>query len=548
MALDGILLSKIIPDIKKLCPCKINKIYKISNTEILMQLRNYDTKKTLMISCHPLYNRINLTDKEYPTPEEPGNFVMLLRKHIEGSTIIDVMQKDLDRWCCFTLSMRNALGDKTEKKLYIELMGKYANIILVDENNKIIDAMKRIPPFENNKRTIQPGAIFNEVEPQNKLNPFDYPIINKELSLTTQLAGFSPLLSKEVEYRLTGKQTLKEVIKEIKQSNSLYIVIDNEEYFHCIPLTHLGNCKKYPLNEGIDVLYYHKEEKERIKQLAGDIFKIVKRELKHQKGKLIKLESSLEESKDSEKWKTYGELLYAYNITDTKGKAFIMLESFEDNTLIKVPLDIRLNGKANAKKAFQKYEKLKKSKEHLTKQIQLTKDEIEYFEIIEQQLEEINVNDAKEIIAELISGGYINPNKIKQPKKKKKESLPAISYIETDNTRIYFGKNNLQNETLTFKLAKKHHYFFHVKDIHGAHVIVDTDNLSEKIIRLAANIAACYSKGKYSSSVPVDYTQVKNLKKIPKAKIGKVSLSNYKTIYIDPSQKLINSYPILTLR
>lgn len=547
MALDGIMLNKLLIDIKDICPCRINKIYKISNTELLFYLKTNKDKKTLMISCHPLYNRINITKKNYSTPEEPSNFVMLLRKHLEGAIIQDVVQKDLDRWCYFVLNMRNNLGDKIEKKLYIELMGKYANVILVDENNKIIDALKRIPPFENNKRTIQQGSLFSEVEPQNKLNPFEYPIINREISLTKQLAGFSPLLSKEVEYRINNGESFTNVIEEIKKSNSLYISFkDKEEFFHCIELKHINSSKKYELHDGIDVLYYHKEEKDRIKQIAGDLFKIVKRELKHQSLKLVKLENSLEESLDCEKWKLYGDLLYTYNNIETKGKTFIELENFEDLKVIKIPLDEKLDRKSNAKKMFQKYEKLKKGKIHLEKQIEICKDEIEYFTGINQQLELINVNDAKEIIQELINGGYIK-KAFKTQKKHKKEKYPSISYIEINGSKIYFGKNNIQNETLTFKIAKKHNYFFHTKEIHGSHVIVETDNLSEELIRLAANIAALYSKAKYSSSVPVDYTQVKNLKKIPGAKIGKVSINSYKTIYIDPNEEELEKYTILNL-
>ncbi|NLC96082.1 MAG: fibronectin/fibrinogen-binding protein [Erysipelotrichaceae bacterium] len=544
MALDGILLSKIIPDINLLCPAKINKIYNISNTEIIFHLRTNQGKKKIMISCHPLYNRINITEKEYPTPSEPSNFVMLLRKHIEGSMILEVKQGDLDRWCYFKLSKRNTLGDKQILMLYVELMGKYANIILVDENSKVIDALKRIPPFENNKRTIHPGANFNVVLPQEKQNPFQNPIIDRSISLTSQLSGFSPLLSKEVEYRLSNNQLFKDIIKEIEKSNNLYISYkNNEAFFHIIELTHIASATKYELHEGIDILYYHKEEKDRIKQLLGDVYKVVKRELKHNKAKLPKLMDSLTQALDNDKYRVYGELLYAYNINDTKGLNYIELNSFEDNSIIKIPLDSKIDGKANARKMFQKYEKLKKGADHIKNQIKITQDEIEYFEGINQQLEIIDFVDAKEIVLELVNNGYLKANKSKLNKKKKKQNtMPNIKTIQyNEDTKIYVGKNNIQNDTLTFKIAKKQNYWFHTKDFHGSHVVVDTKDLNEDIIRTAANIAAYFSKGRYSSSVPVNYCQIKDLKKIPGTKLGKVSLTSYKTIYIDPDENLIRN-------
>lgn len=546
MALDGILLNKLLEDIENLIPFKINKIYKISNTEVLFHLRNKDEKTNLIISCHPEYNRINLTKENYPTPDEPGNFIMLLRKHIEGGLVIGINKSKLDRWCSFKIQVRNTLGDKIIKNLHIELMGKYANIILVDENKKIIDALKRIPPFENNKRTVQPGSIFTDIIPQNKLDPFNTSLINKDISLQSQFLGFSSLLEKEVEYRLKNNENFADIMNEIKNSKSLFIANkNNEDFSHCLKLKHLNNNNEYPLHKGIDVLYFHKEEKDRIKQLSFDIYKTVKKELKHQKNKLPKLEQSLLEALDNNKYREYGELLYAYNINDTKGKTSIELESFNDGKIINVPLDSKLDGKANAKKHFQKYEKLKKGKIHIQEQINICKDEIEYFEGISQQLEIISFDDAKEIAQELINNGYIKKKNNNKKQKNKKQNLPNIAYININDSKIIFGKNNIQNDIVTFKLARKEDLWFHTKDFHGSHVILKSSNPTEEEIRLAANIAAYFSKGRYSSSVPVDYCNVKDIKKIPGSKLGKVSIQNQKTIYIDPDEDKINSLPIL---
>ncbi len=545
MALDGILLHKIVQKIKPEFPARINKIYQVSNSEILFQLKTQTTRKNLIISCHTIYNRLNLTERSYPTPEEPSSFVMLLRKHLESATIQSIEQGGLDRYVRLECHMRNEIGDKVIRYLYIELMGKYANLIFVDSNGKIMDALKRIPPFENNRRTIQPGAMFKETEIQpDKIDPFHATTYNPELTLTKQFHGFSPFLSKEIEYRLHNDESFASIMKEIENSNTLYISnLNNEAVFHCIPLTHIQSpSKSYPLLEGLDIVYFHKEEQDRIKDLAGDIYRFVNHELKHQKQKLPKLQASYEESLDCDKWREYGDLLYANQHITTKGETSLQLPSFEDGNLVTIPLDPKLDINRNAKKCFQKYNKAKKGQVYILEQIEICQNEINYFDGIQQQLDLSSFDDAKEIQQELIELGYLKKKVSKIRKAKKKETLPKVSKITLPNgIQISFGKNNLQNEALTFKLANKTDMWFHTKDFHGAHVVVHSQELDEETLRCAAQLAAYYSKGRDSSSVPVNYTQIKTLKKIPGAKPGMVSLSTYKTIYIDPDESLIDS-------
>ncbi|MEG0077343.1 Rqc2 family fibronectin-binding protein [Anaerorhabdus sp.] len=543
MALDGILLHKIVSEIKDEFPAKINKIYQVSNSEILFQLKTQSGRKNLIISCHTIYNRLNLTERSYPTPEEPSSFVMLLRKHLEGAIIQSIVQGGLDRYVKLECQTRNDIGDRVTLFLYVELMGKYANLIFVDSNGKIMDALKRIPPFENNRRTIQPGAMFKETEIQDgKLNPFESVTFNHEITLTKQFHGFSPFLSKEVEYRLQQDESFTSIMKEIEDSRLLYIaIIDNETVFHCIPLKHIEQKQKsYPLLEGLDTVYFHKEERDRIKDLSGDIYRFVNKELKHLRQKLPKLQSSLEESLDCEKWHTYGDLLYANLHIRTKGESKIELPSFDDDLLITIPLDPKLDIKGNAKKCFQKYNKAKKGQVYIQEQIDLCTKEIDYFEGIQEQLDISSFDDAKEINQELVDLGYMKKKVSKIRKQKKKETLPKIKKVTLDSgIQISYGKNNLQNEALTFKIANKNDMWFHTKDFHGAHVVVHATDLDEETIRTAAMIAAYYSKGRESSSVPVNYCQVRNLKKIPGAKPGMASLSTYKTIYIDPEEEFI---------
>ena len=542
MALDGILLHKIIQEIKPLLPLRIQRIYQISTTEVLFHVHGRTGRQQLMISCHSQYNRMLMTKRSYPTPAEPGNFGMVLRKYLEGAALTELEQKDLDRWCVFTVRRHNDIGDPEEMKLYVELMGKYANIILVNADGVVVDALKRIPPFENTRRTIHPGARFHETPPQNKRDPFRDWCIEADKTLTQQFAGFSPFLAEEAEYRMAHGQSMQEIMQEIAQSDRLFIANRNTEaVFHCLPLTATGPCVDYPLFEGFDILYYHKEEKDRIRQISGDVFQTVKRQLKHQKTKLPRLLKEYDDARDCDRWRQYGDLLFSYGIADTKGRKEITLEDFDSGNPVRIPLDPKLDGRQNARKCYSRYSKLKKGQIYLQEQIGLCEQEIEYFNGMLEQLEQADFATAEEIKEELIRGGYLQEKK-KRVQRKKKPAGPKITTITLDNgIRISFGRNNLQNEALTFHQARKPEIWLHAKDYHGAHVVIHDSHPDEETLRTAAEIAAYYSAGRASSSVPVNYCPVSQLKKIPGAKPGMVQLGSYKTIYIDPDRDRLSA-------
>lgn len=540
MALDGLLLHQLQKEINTYLPAKLLKIQQISDAELLFTLRTQKGNQKLMISLHSVYNRIHFTQQSYTTMETPGNFTMLLRKLIDGGIIRSCKQLGLDRILHMIVEARNEMGDIHSYHFYIELMGKYANLVLVGEDNRIIDALKRIPPFENNRRTILPGAQFTLPAPhKDKQNPYQHGPFLKEESLTKQFHGFSPLLSKEVQYRMHQGEEFDDIMQKIAASDTLYISdIKDQMYFHCIPLTHLeGTYRTYPLMKGMDILFYHKEEKVRIKQQSGDLFKAVRKELHKNTSKLPKLEASLEEAMDCEKYREYGDLLFAYMHTIEK-TAQITLPSFENEAMVTIPIDMRYDLKQNANRYYQKYHKFKRAQNILSEQICLCKQEIEYFETLEIQLEQASMQDAMEIREELSKQNYIKPLKTRIRKKKKQE-LPHFETFQFDDITIYVGKNNLQNDYVTWKLARKQDTWLHVKDLHGSHVIITTDHPDEATLRNAAMLAAWYSQGRYSSSVPVNYCLVRQLKKIPGNKGSLVSLSNYKTIYIDPDANYI---------
>lgn len=548
MALDGILLYKIMPGIQECLPARIKKIYQISPSEILFQIHGPLGKKQLLISCHTEYNRLLITERSYPTPDEPGNFIMVLRKYLEGGMITEIAQAGLDRWCTLSVRKRNEMGDLETWSLIAELMGKYANVILVNAEGIIVDALKRIPPFENMQRIIQPGVKFTPAPAQNKRNPFADPHPEDGISLLKQFSGFSPLLSAEAEYRMASGQSFASIMQEIQDSDQLYIANDgNKPAFHCIELKSIGACRHYPLYEGFDILYYHKEEKDRIREITGDIYKVCRRELKHQKQKLPRLLKEMDEAMDCDRWNRYGELLYMHQVNDTKGQTSITLNDYETNEPVKIPLDARLDGKGNARRCYAKYSKLKKGQKYLQEQIGITENEISYFTGLLEQLDQADFDTAEEIKQELIKGGYIAAKQTRKRQKKHAQEGPHISSITLGNgVKISYGKNNLQNDALTWHHARRNEIWLHAKDYHGSHVVIHESDPDEYTLRLAAEIAAYFSAGRNSSSVPVNYCPISQLKKIPGAKPGMVQLGSYKTIYIDPSREDLEAAGIET--
>lgn len=528
MALDGIILNKVREDLSKHLPMRINKINSTSSTEVIFNVHADKRRTNLVISLHSIYNHISLSDKNYTNFEEPSTFVMVLRKHLTNGIITSITQNDYDRYLLLEIKALNDIYDEKKYFLSVELMGKYANLILVDqETNKIIDALKKIPPYINNKRIILQGALFALPEKQDKVDPFLYENIDFNESLVKQIQGFSKQLEEEIRFRMANGEDYKSIINKIKESNMLYIS-DNNDY-HVIPLTYLKrNYKASSIEKGFDLLYYQANEKERIKAVTEDIYKFIKRQIKHYENKIIKLRQSLLDCDNLNIDKKNGDLLYTYSNIDQKGLKEIEISDY-NNEKIKIKLDPKLSIKQNANKYYVNYTKKRKGKIYIEEQLNIAIKEAEYFNALKEQLDIADYNDALEIKEELIKYGYLKKKNIK--KKNKKIHLYQVEY---EGCLITFGKNNTQNDYLSFNYAKPNDMWFHAKDYHGAHLIVNTANPSEKVLRMCANLAAYFSIGKASSSVPVNYCLTKNIKKVKGAKPGFVIIKNYKTIYIDP--------------
>lgn len=540
MAFDGILMNRIVSILSADTPLKINKITQPSSHEFVLQC--FAGKKlNLYISTHPVFARIQWTQHKPSTNLDQSHLLTLMRKHLEGGILTKIEQLGTDRVVNLHIEHRDEMGVIRPYRLIVELLGKYANVIIVNEDNIIVDALKRVVSFEESSRAIVSGSRYED-PPQFDKKPIEsLALYNKDDALTNQFNGISPSLEREILHRIKN-QSPQSILEELKSSESLYVYSND---FHCIELTHKNETPiVYPIMEGLDQYFYEIQMHDRIKQHTGDLLKILKRELKRAKMKLPKLQQDFENAHDSESLRTYGDLLFAFAATSPNGKESITLKDFENNTVI-IPLDPRFNGKDNARRYFKKYQKVKTSIKFLEEQILNTQMRIEYLETLIMQTEQAGVEDAKEIQEELIAQGIIHAKRFKQKnnvssKKKKKPNVTIIKYDE--DTTIYVGKNNLQNDYVTFKLGRKHDMWFHAAYDFGAHVLIQTPELDEPKIRLCAHLAAYFSKSRLGSSVEVHYTEIKNIKKIPGGQMGLVSLSTHRSIFIDPDKSLLASY------
>jgi len=532
MAVDGLIIHQELKTLSALLPAYIHKITQPSDSEILLTLRCEGHNHQLMLCVHSQFNRLNLTRGDYPRPELPSAFVMLLRKHLDNGLLSAIEQSGLDRCVRFTVEKNNEIGERKTAYLYLELMGKYANLILCNENNVILDALKRIPPYENTKRIIFSGAQYEENPRPQRQDPLLTKQVSLESPLLQQFEGFSPLLAIEVEYRLTHSEKFAEIMAELQSSSDLYFYPESQKY-HVIPLKHLNEKPlRYPLNEGFDRLYADVQDRMRVEQLTGNLDKFVKAELRRNNNKLPKLEAAYQEACDCDKWRQAGDLIFSNLALLQKGMKSVELYDYQTGVNIVIELDPKLDPKRNGQKCYKQYRKGKNGQNYLSQQLQLTREEIEYFTSLSQQLALADLVSANEIKEELIKNSYLRASSSKR--RKKKTVLPNYSTYNCEGLDIHVGHNNLQNDYLSFKLAHKEDTWFHAQKFHGAHVIAKSSKLSETQIRCCANLAAYFSQGRFSSSVPVDYCQVKHLKKIPNSRLGLVSISQYQTIFIDP--------------
>ncbi|MDQ0155958.1 Rqc2 family fibronectin-binding protein [Robertmurraya andreesenii] len=564
MSFDGLFTRAITQEFSSLLRGgRINKIHQPYKNEIVLVIRANGKNHKLLLSVHPSYARAQLTNEAYENPSEPPMFCMLLRKHLEGHIIEDIYQVGLDRILVFEVKGRNEIGDISSKQLIVEIMGRHSNIILVDKiKNTILDSIKHISFAVNTHRAIMPGQEYIAPPEQNKHNPLevteedvlrslDFNAGKIDKQLVQQFAGLSPLFAGEIVFqaglanRVTVPKTFVSMMDKVR--NHEYIpaitVKENKEVFYLFPMEHLkGKSRVFSSSsELLERYYFGKADRDRVKQQANDLERFILNEKEKNIKKIKKLEATMKEAEKAERYQLFGELLTANIYAVKKGMKEIEVVNYydEDGGTVVIPLNPQKSPSENAQKYFTRYQKAKTALIMAGEQLEKAKEEVAYFEGLIQQVETASTKDIAEIREELIEGGYLRDRQIRSGKKVKNDKPSLDKYTASDGTEILVGKNNKQNDYLTNKLAAKDEIWLHTKDIPGSHVVIRHSNPSDETLLEAAKLAAYFSKARHSSSVPVDYTQIRHVKKPSGAKPGYVIYENQQTLYVTPDEDTV---------
>lgn len=568
MSFDGVFTHAMINELREtLLSGRISKIHQPYENEVVLVIRSRGKNQRLLLSAHPSYARIQITQIDYQNPDTPPNFVMMLRKHLDGAILESIEQIENDRVIHFHFTKRDELGDLQNIILIVELMGRHSTIILVNkESGKILDAIKHIGSSQNTYRSLLPGVDYIAPPEQNQLNPFSqekekvfHRLSQMDLTpkgIQQQFQGIGFDTAQELVARLTERPNEKMLVWQefftaidTQLSPSLYEVAE-KEYFTPINYrffdSNTQQKKMYPtLSALLDAFYQEKAEKDRAKQQGGELIRKIENELKRNRNKLKKREQTLKDSENAEDYRRDGELLTTFMAQVPRGANKVTLPNYyEEDKPITIKLDSALTPNQNAQKYFHRYQKLKNAVKLIGKQIEEAKNEIDYLESVLSQLEIAGPMDIEVIKEELTAEGYLKKKSSKK-QKRKKPSQPD-QYLSTDGTLILVGKNNLQNDQLSLKTAKKTDYWLHAKNIPGSHVIIKSDQPSDETITEAAELAAYFSKYRHSAQVPVDLVQVKHLRKPNGAKPGYVIYENQKTIIVTPEEEKINKMKQMT--
>lgn len=548
MALDGIFLYHLKNEISDFAlDSRVDKVYQPSKDEIVINLRSRQGSKKLLLSCNADAARIHFTEFPPENPSKPPMFCLLLRKRLTGAWVTEIEQDNLERILKINFSGTDELGDKMNYSLIIEIMGKYSNIIFIDKDGKIIDSMKRVDENKSHIREVLPGVTYVAPPKQDKLNIFtdDIEKIRKKIAdsrkgmykaVMETVKGVSPIICREFEYGLT----LDEFKKQAQNPIPTVVFTDTPKDFAFIDIKQyddLATIKHYDtFSQLLDYFYYERVRLMRIKARSADLFKTVTTLQERAVRKAINRKQELDDCRDKETYKLFGDLISANLYRLEKGAPYYDLENYyNNNKIIRIPADVTLTPSQNSQKYYKEYRKKQVAESKLNEFIKEANEEAEYFESVIDSLSRAETDsEITAIKSELASQGYI---KKVNDRKKEQKALKPMHFKTRDGFDVYVGRNNIMNDKLTMKTAKNYDTWFHVQSAAGSHVICETSGkqISDGAIHDCAVIAAYFSKARESSNVAVDYTLVKNIRKPNGAKPGFVVYDPYKTEFATPT-------------
>ncbi|HGL0658235.1 TPA: Rqc2 family fibronectin-binding protein PavA [Streptococcus pneumoniae] len=547
MSFDGFFLHHIVEELRsELVNGRIQKINQPFEQELVLQIRSNRQSHRLLLSAHPVFGRIQLTQTTFENPAQPSTFIMVLRKYLQGALIESIEQVENDRIVEITVSNKNEIGDHIQATLIIEIMGKHSNILLVDKSShKILEVIKHVGFSQNSYRTLLPGSTYIAPPSTESLNPFT--IKDEKLF---EILQTQELTAKNLQslFQGLGRDTANELERIlVSEKLSAFRNFFNQETKPCLTETSFSpvpfaNQVGEPfanLSDLLDTYYKDKAERDRVKQQASELIRRVENELQKNRHKLKKQEKELLATDNAEEFRQKGELLTTFLHQVPNDQDQVILDNYYTNQPIMIALDKALTPNQNAQRYFKRYQKLKEAVKYLTDLIEETKATILYLESVETVLNQAGLEEIAEIREELIQTGFIRRRQREKIQKRKK----LEQYLASDGkTIIYVGRNNLQNEELTFKMARKEEFWFHAKDIPGSHVVI-SGNLdpSDAVKTDAAELAAYFSQGRLSNLVQVDMIEVKKLNKPTGGKPGFVTYTGQKTLRVTPDSKKIAS-------
>jgi len=590
MALDGIVTHSIVHELQICVGGRINKIHQPTDNDIIIQLRSRGGNRRLLLSANPTYPRVQMTEQSFPNPLEAPMFCMLLRKYCESGVIEAVTQQEMERIIHIDIRQRDELGDESLKRIIIELMGRHSNIILLDPaSGTQLDGIHHVTPAISSYRIVMPGFAYSEPPQQNKLHPLE--IVKEQFMdayqqaeigtsdkswLVSTFSGLSPLIAEEICLRASkaeedsagvaadnnashemtmGKATalwssFADLMAQIREHRYEPVTGENakgKSVFSAVKLTLIqSDLRTYDsISDCMEEYYGDKALRDTVKQKTSDLLRFLHNELSKNIKKMSKLEEDLAEAGDAEQYRVRGELLFASLHLMHKGdKAVELINYYDENQATEtIELDPLLTPSENAQRYFKKYNKYKNSLTVIDEQMKITREEISYMEQLLQQLSHATLDDIDEIREELVQQGYLR-DRSKKMKKKKKNDKPTLHvYTSSEGIEIYVGKNNLQNDYVTNRVGNANDTWLHTKDIPGSHVLIRSNSYGEATLNEAAQLSAYYSQAKQSSSVPVDYTLIRHVRKPSGAKPGFVIYDHQKTLFVTPDEHMIKKMP-----